>query len=146
MPLEKRGKFYYGDRQSDIREELLRYSKANAYPAHCFADVACRCTGRLFQLLLDDVEGVAVRRCVRCEYEHPIGDSAEYLEEAELEECGCPCGAEKFEITVALSLYEEGEDARWVYIGCRCPKCGLTAVYGDWKNEFNGYREYLEKV
>ena len=81
-----------------------------------------------------------------CMAEHPIGDSNEYLDEAELEECACPCGGKEFEITVGVSLYEESEDVRWLYLGCRCPKCGLTAVYGDWKNEFNGYRDLLARV
>jgi hypothetical protein len=51
-----------------------------------------------------------------------------------------------FEITVAVSLYADSEGVRWLYIGCRCPACGITAVYGDWKNEFDGYRELLAMV
>jgi hypothetical protein len=57
-----------------------------------------------------------------------------------------PCGGEEFEITVGVSLYEGSEDVRSLYIGCRCPGCGLSAVYGDWKNEFNGYRDLLARV
>jgi hypothetical protein len=146
MALKKRGKHRYGDSQADIREELLRYSQANAYLAHHFADATCKCGGKLFRLALDDIEGVAVRTCAGCGAEHPIGDSDEYLEDAELEECACPCGGEEFEITVGVSLYEGSEDIRWLYLACRCPKCGLTAVYGDWKSEFNGYRELLARV
>lgn len=82
-----------------------------------------------------------------CESEaHPIGDSANYLDEAELEECACPCGMEAFEITAGVSLYTNSEDVRWLYLGCRCPACGLTAVYGDWKNEFDNYRKLLALV
>jgi hypothetical protein len=117
MSLKKRGEHSYGDSQADIREELLRYSHANAYVTDYFADAVCKCGGKLFRLSLDDTEGAAVRKCNGCGIEHPIGDSDEYLEEAELGECACPC-----------------------------PKCGLTAVYGDWKNEFNGYRELLGRV
>ncbi|WP_193378329.1 hypothetical protein [Schlesneria paludicola] len=32
-----------------------------------------------------------------------------------------------------------------VSLGFRCTACGLTAVYGDWKNEYNGYQELLAK-
>jgi len=78
--------------------------------------------------------------------EHPIGDSSEYLKDAELEERACPCGSEEFEITVGVSLYEDSNDVRWLYVGCRCPKCGLTAVYGDWESEFNGYQSLLARV
>jgi hypothetical protein len=146
MPLRKRGKYRYGDAQADIREEMLRYSRVGKYPAHHFADAVCNCGGKVFRLLLDDTEGAAVRVCVACRAEHAIGDSAEFLEEAELEECACPCGHEEFEVTVGVSLYDDSEDVRWLYVGCRCPKCGVTAVYGDWKNEFNGYRELLARV
>jgi hypothetical protein len=146
MALKKRGRYRYGDSQADIRAELVRYGKANAYPAQHFADATCGCGGRLFRLALDEDAGAAVRVCVGCQAEHPIGDSDEFLGEAELGECACPCGGEQFEITAGVSLYEGSEDVRWLYLGCRCPRCGLTAVYGDWKNEFNGFRELLARV
>jgi hypothetical protein len=146
MALKKRGKHRYGDTQADIREELVRYAATNGYLAHHFADAICTCGGHSFRLALDDTEGAAIRTCAACAVEHPIGDSAEYLAEASLEECACPCGGEEFEVTVAVSLYESSGDVRWLYLGCRCPACGLTAVYGDWKNEFNGWRELLSRV
>ena len=149
MALNKRGRFWYGDDQSDIRGEVLRYSTVNGsdgYPAHHFADAVCTCSNKQFRLLLDDNEGVAIRICTACGIEHPIGDSAEFMEEAELEECTCPCDGIQFEITAAVSLYPDSEDVRWLYLGCRCPACGLTAVYGDWKNEFNGYQALLSQI
>jgi hypothetical protein len=146
MALRKRGKYRYGDAQADIREEISRYGERNEYEAHHFADAVCRCGGKVFRLFLDDDAGVAVRRCSSCSAEHPIGDSDEFLADADLKECACPCAGEEFEITVGVSLYDESEDVRWLYLGCRCPECGLVAVYGDWKNEFEGYRELLAKV
>jgi hypothetical protein len=146
MALRKRGKYRYGDSQADVHAEILRYSKGVKYPAHHHADAVCKCGGTRFRLFLDDTQGAAVRGCVACDQEHPIGDSDEYLEEAELDDCACPCGGEEFEITVGVSLYDDSEDVRWLYVGCRCPACGLTAVYGDWKNEYNGYRELLARV
>ncbi|MFO0965152.1 MAG: hypothetical protein U0793_06145 [Gemmataceae bacterium] len=148
MALRKRGKWRYGDSQKDIRAEILRYSKDNGYPAQHYADAVCsKCGGKVFDLYLDDDAGVASRVCVGCDADpHFIGDSAEYEEESDEEECACPCGKEAFEITVGVALYPDSEDVRWLYLGCRCPKCGLTAVYGDWKNEFEGYRKLLAKV
>ena len=146
MSLKKRGRHQYGDSQEDIRAEILRYSLKSGYLAHHFADVVCKCGGRVFRVLLDDNAGAACRTCESCKLEHPIGDSDEYLEEADLGECVCPCGNETFEVTVGVSLYDGSEDVRWLYLGFRCPRCGLTAVYGDWKNEFNGYRELLARV
>ena len=125
---------------------MLRYSQLNGYIAHHFTDAACQCGGKIFRLSLDDAQGVAIRTCSTCGAEHPIGDSDEYLEGAVLEDCGCPCGGEEFEITAGVSLYQETDDVRWLYLACRCPQCGLTAVYGDWKNEFIGYRELLARI
>jgi hypothetical protein len=74
------------------------------------------------------------------------GDSDEYLEDADLEECACPCGGEEFEITG--NRRRASGRLRCPRRGTRrrCPACGLTAVYGDWKNEFNGYRDLLARV
>jgi hypothetical protein len=146
MAVEKRGKYYYGDNQSDLRAEIARLSEQNAYPAEHFADAVCRCGGKLFRVNLDDVVGAAVRICVACSDEHPIGDSDEYLNEATLDECACACGGEQFEVTVGVSLYDDSEDVNWLYVGCRCPSCGLVGVYGDWSNEFEDYRALLARV
>jgi hypothetical protein len=146
MGLEKRGSHWYGDEQADIRAELLRYSERTGYLAHQFADALCRCGSHHFRLMLDDNEGVAVRVCAACGAEHAIGDSGEYRADAELEECECPCGGGTFEIGAGFSLYEGTEDARWLYVGCRCPACGLTACYGDWKVGGGEYRDLLGSV
>ncbi len=146
MALTRRKGLCYGEGQADIRAELARYSKANAYVAHHFADAVCECGGRRFRLAVDDAEGAAVRTCADCNRSHPMGDSADYLEGASLEECECPCGKDAFEITAAVSLYRGSDDVRWIYLGCRCVACGLVAVYADWKNEYDGYRELLAKI
>src|SRR3954447_6630790 len=129
MALRKRGKWWYGDSQADIRDELTRVGKLNEYVPSQFADARCGCGSRTFRLRLDENEGAAVRVCTKCEKEHPIGDSDEYLDGADLEECGCACGEEAFEITVGVSLYDGSDDVRWLYVGCRCPACGVTACY-----------------
>lgn len=134
--LTKRGQYWYRDSQSDIHREIQRYSKLNGYLAQHLADAMCSCGSRAFRLSLDENEGAAVRQCHKCGAEHPIGDSGEYLDDAELEECECPCGSDYFEISVGVSLCEGSEDVRWLYLGCRCLQCKLTAVYGDWKTSF----------
>jgi hypothetical protein len=130
----------------DIRPEIQRYSFANGYPAQHFAEVICKCNSREFKVLIDDNQGAAVRICVGCNHQHPIGDSAEYLDNAKLDECSCPCGNESFEMMVGVSLYDQSNDVRWIYLGLCCPMCGLIAVYGDWKLEFSGYSELLARV
>lgn len=128
------------------RETIRRYSKKNGYPATHFKDAVCSCKGRRFRLLLDDVAGAAVRICATCKKQHPIGDSADYLDEATLDECACPCKGETFELTIGVALYDGSRDVRWIYIACRCIKCKLSAVYGDWKNEYDDYRKLLARV
>lgn len=146
MALTKRGEWWYGDSQADIRDELARFGDVNEYlPTH-FADAKCKCGFATFKLLVDEDEGVAIRICTACGSEHAMGDSDEYLEEANPEETACVCGGEVFEITVGVSLYDESEDVRWLYVGCRCPTCGLTGCFGDWKNEYIGYQEFLAKI
>jgi hypothetical protein len=135
MSLKKIGKYFYGDSQLDIKDELLRYSKKNNYIATNYFDCICKCKNNEFNLLIDDGEGVAICRCVKCTEENSIADSEEYIEDAELEECECPCGCDVFEVTTGVALYQNSNDVKWLYVGCRCIGCGLTACYGDWKNE-----------
>lgn len=146
MALRKRGRWWYGDSQADIRGELTRLGKLNEYVPAQFADARCKCGSGTFRLRIDDEQGAAIRVCAKCGAEHAMGDSDEYLEDAELQEAQCVCGGEVFEITVGVSLYDDSDDVRWLYVGCRCPACGLTGCYGDWKNEFNDYRKLLGRV
>jgi hypothetical protein len=146
MSLLKRGNWWYGDSQADIRDELTRVGTLNQYAPTHFADANCSCGSTTFYLRLDESAGAAVRRCSACSQVHPVGDSDEYLDDADLEECACPCGGEQFQITVGVHLYTNSEDVKWLYLGRRCPACSLTANYGDWKNEFNGYRDLLARV
>jgi hypothetical protein len=146
MGLRKKGKWWYGDSQADIRGELARIGKLNEDVPTQFADAECSCGSHLFRLALDEEQGAAIRTCSKCSTVHPIGDSDEYLEEAEPQPSICTCGKDVFEITVGVSLYDESDDVRWFYVGCRCSSCGVTGCYGDWKNEFIDYRELLKRV
>jgi hypothetical protein len=146
MALRKRGKWWYGDSCADIRDELTRQGRLNEYVPTQFADPKCVCGASIFRLQLDDEQGSAVRICANCSAEHVMGDSEEYLDQAELEQAECVCGKDEFEISVGVSLYEGSDDVRWIYIGCRCPACGLVGCFGDWKNEFNDYRKLLARM
>jgi hypothetical protein len=146
MAIRKKGNWWYADSQTDIRVELVRFGELNGYIPTQFADAKCSCGGREFGLALDEDAGAAVRICSKCKTEHAIGDSNEYLEDADLQASGCDCGENVFEITVGLSLYDKSDDVKWLYVGCRCLSCGITGCYGDWKNEFINYRELLKRI
>jgi hypothetical protein len=150
MSITKTGSSYFGTCQEDIRTELARYATVNGYEIHHFKDVVCSCGNTTFTLYIDDEECVAGRQCTSCNVQHVMLDGEEYIEDAELYHAVCTCEAEPFEITVGVSLYSTeiglSEDVRWLYIGCRCPSCNLVGCYADWKNEFNGYQEFLSKA
>lgn len=145
MALRKTGKYHYGDDCPDIQDELRDYSDYR-YPATHFANVSCSCGATIFHVQLDDEVGAAIRICQTCGREHAIADSAEYLAEATLEECECPCDGVLFEMSVGVALYVKSADVRWLYLGLRCVRCGLVACYGDWKNEYIGYEDLLQRV
>lgn len=148
MSLTKRGKYWYGDDHTDIRSELARYSGLNGYPIDDFVDIQCNCGNAGFRFLTDDAAGVAIRRCGKCMIEHLMGDSADFVDEAEVSRHECLCGQDLFQISVGVHRYRNQDaslsnDVRWLYLGCRCPSCGLVGCYADWKNEYLDYRELL---
>jgi hypothetical protein len=117
----KVGEQTYGDSQADVRDELRDYSTGSSTD---FADVVCQCGAHEFQLAVDEQAFAALRTCWRCHQEHAIaGDPAA----ADLEECECLCGADRFEVTC-------GAATDWFFIGARCSACGLTGCYGDWQS------------
>lgn len=148
MTLVRRGEYSYGENHADIRSELGRYSDRNAYPVDDFTDVKCECGNDRFHFLTDENAGVAIRRCSKCGVEHLMGDSAHFVDEAEPSQHECICEADVFRITAGVHRYRNQDDSlsndvRWLYLGCRCPSCGLVGCYADWKNEYNGYAELL---
>lgn len=148
MALRPEGDYYHGDSAEDIREFLARHS-SRGYPATHFEDAVCDCGGRVFTLQIDEDYGEAAWFCKACaaQYLFHSTNNHGYYEgdpEADTEYCACPCaphGASYFEITVGASLYECSEVVRWLFIGCRCVKCGLTACYSDWNRVDLPYQE-----
>ncbi len=139
----------YADHQRDIRAELVHYADhgEGSYLPTKFADVVCRCGRREFFLELDPDQTAAVRTCATCGDRHVICDGADYLDD--VDDCDdqvCLCGLEIFEITIGVHLYRGSKDVKWLYIGCRCPACGLAGNYGDWKNEFEDYKVLLKQA
>jgi hypothetical protein len=143
MALRKKGKYWYGDTLDDVRTEMLRFSKLNGYVAERFAESVCTCGVRVFRLETDDEAGAARRTCTGCGNTHLMGDSAEYADEADLDFHSCVCEAEAFELLSGVALYDDSQDVRWVYLGCRCVACGLVGVFAHWKCEAGDAGEFL---
>jgi len=146
MTLRKKRQYWYGDHYEDLQAEIRRFSQERGYPAAHFAVAQCACGADTFHLYSDDEAGAAVRVCSGCERQHAIGDSEDYLREAELQKSVCVCDTETLQIAVGVSLYEGSSDVRWLYVGCRCPSCGIVGVYADWKNEYIGFEDLLRRV
>jgi hypothetical protein len=121
------------------------------YPITQVRHARCKCGADRFEVELDDENGAAKRTCVGCEREHLICDSAEYWDEAEPDDCACPCGNETFRLAAGFAFYEDPKgtptrDVRWIYIGLQCAKCDQIGVYGGWKISYGPSHQLLDQV
>ena len=133
---------------AQLQSKITQFSIKNGYVAKHFAMPICKvCSNDTFTIVMNENEGVAARICTRCHYEHGIGDSDDFIDDIEeVYSIQCTCGSDQFKMMAGLALYDDSESARWLYIGCECSACGLSGVYGDWKNEFDSYQRLLEKI
>ncbi|MDX3101058.1 cation:proton antiporter [Nonomuraea angiospora] len=77
------------------------------------SEAACvGCAGNCFSVMADDIEGCVQRICVACGDASYIADSADCVNDADLEECACPCGGEEFAAAVGFAFRSDGE-VRW---------------------------------
>lgn len=133
---------------TQLKTQIVEYSKKNTYVAEHFAESKCaQCHGDTFTIVMNENEGVAARICISCDSEHSIADSNDLIHDVEaVYPIECSCGENEFRVLAGIALQKNSENVRWFYLGCECVACGLSGVYGDWKNEFKGYRKLLFKV
>ena len=62
-------------------------------------------------------------------------DSDEFWDDAEPEECVCPCGNDVHEVAVAFA-HRSDQTVRWVTVGGRCIACGVLGAFADWKIDY----------
>jgi hypothetical protein len=130
-----------------LKSQIIEYSSNNSYLAEHFVVPKCSCGCSTFTLLINADEGVAARICTSCESDRGIGDSDDFIDEVEeVFPIECNCGSREFEIMAAVALYADTKDVRWFYLGCECAKCHDSGVYADWKNEYIGFQELLDRV
>ena len=134
MTIDKSGRWWRGTEPSDLDAYLVAYT-ADGYPVSRVIHAVCACGERAFAVEVDDEDGCARRTCQACGAAHPMLDSADYLDEAELGEAACPCGGATFEAAVGFATREDGS-IRWVYLALRCVPDGVLGVYADWKIDY----------
>lgn len=145
MTIDTSGKWWVGSAPEDIEQYLIAYT-ADAYPVHEFRLANCACGCADFVLEADDDEGVARRRCAACEREHLICDSAERWEDGAPEQWSCECGSRHTNVGVGFSLYPEDSEIKWLYIGCRCSRCGVLGCFAGWKVAYAPSRHLFDQV
>lgn len=130
-----------------LKSRILDYGSSGYAPTHFKQAICAGCNSTFFNVLMNEDEGVAARICTQCGQEKGIADSDDFFDEVEeVYPQTCRCGGNEFELMVGLALYADSIDVRWLYLGLKCKKCGLAGVYGDWKNEYNGYKELLDRI
>jgi hypothetical protein len=102
-----------------LQEKIVAFSKSNKYLATHFAQSVCTCGATEFTVLLDDDQGCAARTCTACNDQQAIADGEEFLDEADLGEAACPCGAEVFTVAAGVALYADSTDVKWFYLGLK---------------------------
>jgi hypothetical protein len=145
MSIDTSGKWWVGTGAQDMEEYLKAYS-AQSYKVQEFRLSKCACGSLEFQLDADDDSGVAKRTCAKCKQEHFICDSEEFWEEAEPQHWKCDCGSAATNVGVGFSLRESGGEIRWLYVGCRCAKCGCLGCFAGWKIDYAPSRQLLEQA
>ena len=145
MSIDTSGTWWVGSEKDDIRGYLEAYT-AEGYKVHDFRLATCKCGSDSFRLEADATEGAAKRICIKCSEEHFLCDSDEVWEEAEPEKWKCECGSKATNIGVGFSLYDDNQEIHWLYVGCRCAKCGILGCFADWKIAYAPSRQLLDKV
>ncbi|MDG4782986.1 hypothetical protein O7614_25300 [Micromonospora sp. WMMD961] len=136
MAIDTTGTFWRGDNFTDLADYLREY-QPGGYPVARVREMICqRCGDKSFAVLADDENGCAQTRCLTCGDHALIADSADYWQDADPEECACPCGGEAFQVAVGFALRTDGE-VRWVSVGLRCTEDGTLGVYTDWKIDYS---------
>ena len=146
MAINTSGVWWVGTEPQDIQGFLDAYTK-EGQPSDEFRLAKCSCGSIDFNLAADDEEGAAKRICVRCEEEHFICDSEEYWDEAEPDDWECvECGSKETNIGVGFSMSDDKTAIRWLYVGVRCPKCGVLGCFAGWKIDYDPSLHLLNKV
>ncbi len=145
VAIDTSGKWWKGTEFADLAEYVRLYT-AEGYVATDIRQSTCaNCGGTVFRLYGDTEEGAARRVCISCKQKAFICDSEEFWEDADPQQCVCPCKGKEFEVAVGFSFRETG-DVKWVTVGQRCIRCGTLGSFVDWKIDYSPTDHLLKKV
>jgi len=100
-----------------------------------FADVECKCGGRVFLLGADTQFDSVSWMCVSCETHYCLEATLTYtMILDELANCSCPCDLDRFEIGIGVSLYPINEVVSTAYIAGMCVHCGKITCFDLWSD------------
>ncbi len=136
MAIDRSGDHWRGENFDDLAA-YIRLFEAGGYDVEHVREHSCpECRGTSFRVLIDDEQGCAFTICHQCQAEAAIADSADQLDDAELEECACPCGAETFAVATGFAMFDATE-IRHISVGLRCLTDGTLGVYTDWQIDYS---------
>ncbi len=147
MAIDKSGAWWTGSDPADITEYLKEFA-AGGYEVRDVRSLGvCAGCGSSagYRLRVDDEQGVAERTCAGCELVTLMLDSAEFIDEAELEGVACPCGGEVFDVAVGFAFTAHSQ-VKWVSVGLRCKLDGVLGCYADWKIDYEPAGHLLDSV
>jgi hypothetical protein len=146
MVIDTSGTWWTGEHLADLAE-YLRELGVEGYEINEVRECRCaRCGGVVFGLRADRTEGAARRTCESCGHRQFIADSEEYWEDATPLTWQCVCGGTDANLAVGYSLYDDGEDVRWIAVGQRCVTCGVLGSFVDWKIAYGPSLHLLDQA
>ena len=146
MTIDTSGRWWLGSDPDDISEYLEAFTE-ESYPINEFRLARCDCGGVVFRLEADATEGTARRTCPSCSKDCFICDSEEYWDDSGPDNWQCiDCGHDQTNVRVGFSLYEDGDDIRWIYVGVRCAQCGVLGCFADWKVGYGPSLQLMDRV
>ena len=150
MTIDKSGEYWVGSDINDMKEYLVAFAEEDGTRIGEFRLAKCDCGNDTFLLEADRDQGMARRTCAKCKKQHFLCDSAEYWDESEPEEWSCDCPSSQTNVGIGFVFREHSTgqplDVKWIYVGCRCVKCGTLGMFVDWKIDYGPSLHLLDQV
>ena len=144
MAIDTSGKWWKGSSPEDLNEYLRAFS-SDSYRIHEFRLTKCECGRERFLLEADADESVARRTCSSCGKAHFVCDSGEFWQDAHPRKYSCvTCRSNEANVGVGFALYDDRKAVHWLYVGCRCAKCGVLGCIADWKAGYESSLHLLD--